>query len=308
MCVCVCVYEFGPVPNNYPHIHVRGTTYIQYMHIIRAEFGPAPQNLWSYSTASAEWRDHGVLMSSPPSLTYCSMASVSSGIINYSNVGNSSSTISSVAKEGVVWLFGGIPNDIERADSNAQSALLYKLSINPEDGVPIWTRVNLPQAPKSRFGANIGVVGPYIFQYSGAQVDVDNVSETSIRFDGSGDLHALCTFAEEFLIPKWIDLSYFDKEPMSRAHYASAVVGTSLWIHGGETTDAYADKRRALVGGDGKRRELQDSAHAHQLWLLATSPDALPKNVVCPRGYMRNPPPYGPCVDIGENSNCMLFV
>jgi hypothetical protein len=194
-----------------------------------------------------------------------------------------------------VWLFGGIPNS-QQTNSNAQSALLYKLAINPNDGVPMWTQVNLPQAPNSRFGANIGIVGPYIFQYSGAPVDVNNINDTAIRFDNSGDLHVLCTFAEDLLIPKWLDLSYLNNEPMSRVHYASAVVGTSLWIQGGETMNVNGNNWRTS-GGDGKRLEFEN----HQLWLLATSPDALPKDVACPRGYIRSPPPFGPCVDIGES-------
>jgi hypothetical protein len=228
-----------------------------------ADFGSAGSDLWSYSTISGEWRDHGMSHSSPPPVSYCSMAAMAPA----------------GSTQPKVWLYGGMSLD-PHSGTHMESALLYQLSVNSE-GVPVWTNINLPKAPNSRFGANIEVVGPFVFQYSGSQARVAKSGSGS-----DGDLHVLCTFADELLLPKWIDLSNLNKEPMSRVHYASAVVGTSIWIHGGHSAAESSDQRRAF----GKE---------HELYLLATSPDALPSNVACPRGFKRHPPPLGPCIDIG---------
>ncbi len=180
-----------------------------------------------------------------------------------------------------IWMYGGVLQDANTG-AHTKSALLYQLSVN-SDGVPKWAQVSLPKAPNSRFGANIGVVGPFVFQYSGRQTDIDTPSGKS-----AGDLYALCTFAEELLLPKWIDLSNLNNQPMSRVHYASAVVGTSIWIHGGQAS--------AL-----SQRRDSGTAYGNELYLLSTSPEALPKDVACPRGFRREPPPFGPCIDIGES-------
>jgi hypothetical protein len=179
-------------------------------------------------------------------------------------------------------MYGGELQDAETG-TYTPSALLYQLSINSE-GLPEWMQVTLPQAPNSRFGANIGVVGPFVFQYSGRQTNMETSSEGS-----AGDLYALCTFAEKLQLPRWIDLSNLNNQPISRVHYASTVVGTSIWIHGGEPSGQSV----------GQRREMS-STYENELYLLATSPDALPTEVACPRGFRRRPPPFGPCVDIGE--------
>jgi hypothetical protein len=190
------------------------------------------------------------------------------------------------------WLYGGMSLD---SDSGAytKSALLYQLSLDSE-GLPVWTNVNLPKAPSSRFGANIEVVGPFVFQYSGRQ-PYARAGDARSGSNSDGDLQALCTFADELLLPKWIDLSNLEKQPLSRVHYASAVIGTSIWIHGGESNSENADQRRTFA------------EEQHELYLLATSPDALPSNVACPRGFKRSPPPLGPCIDIGR-AFCVCMV
>jgi hypothetical protein len=244
-------------------------------YVSQTDLGRAPQNLWSYSTASAEWRDHGVLYSSPPSVSYCSMASMSD---------SSSVNTGTSIDAGKLWLFGGIYHTDEK-DSYTQSSLVYQLVISSEED-PLWTQVNLPQAPSSRFGGNIGVVGPFVFQYSGKRARSDPPKET----DSDNELHALCTFTEGLLLPKWINFPHLNNQPLSRAHYASAVVGTTIWIHGGG-------------GGETPRSVVGDNkvAYGNHLWLLATSPEAQPSNVSCNRGFKRDPLPFGPCIDVGED-------
>jgi hypothetical protein len=145
----------------------------------------------------------------------------------------------------------------------------------------------------------MGVVGPYVFQYSGSFSDTSDTSNPA-----SSDLHAFYTYANDMLLPKWINLSDLKDQPLSRVHYASAVVGTNIWIHGGETRSAVGDTNRRALGSN--------SALKNQLWLLSTSPDAPPINASCPRGFERSPPPFGPCIDISEifvsRIFCVIFL
>jgi hypothetical protein len=280
---------------------------------MHAEFGPASQNLWSYSTRSAEWRDHGVLPSSPPSLSSCSMTSMQEP----SNAQAATSTPSSTAAAAAaaptpssttqqkIWLFGGEPHQDGSESYSAQASGLYQL-IFDSDGLPVWVPMNLPQAPSSKIGANVGSVGPFMFQYSGSdsgaskeEADSTGSSAGASESSTTGGLHALCTFSEQLVLPKWIDLSQFNNQQGSRARSASAIVGTTVWIHGGEASPAPA------VAGD-KRRALAPDQNA--LWSLATSPEAPPPDVACPRGFQRSPPPFGPCIDTGESMCCFEYV
>jgi hypothetical protein len=91
--------------------------------------------------------------------------------------------------------------------------MLHHLTFN-SDGLPVWTRMNLPQAPDSKLGANVGAVGPFMFQHGGVDADAtasdtnsntdsDSTSSTAAPDSGastSGGLHALCTFTQDLVL------------------------------------------------------------------------------------------------------------
>jgi hypothetical protein len=199
--------------------------------------------------------------------------------------------LTTTSQQHKIWLLGGTPHHEGSESHSSQPAALYQLTFD-SDGLPAWAPMDLPQAPNFRIGANIGSVGPVMFQYSGSdsvKANADSSSSAATSEAGTtGGVHALCTFSDELILPKWIDLSNFNNKQGSRAHSASAIVGATVWIHGGETSAAVGNsKRRALVP-------------ENALWSLVTSPAAPAPNVACPRGFERRPPPFGPCVDTGE--------
>ncbi len=136
-----------------------------------------------------------MLAGAPPSVTYCSMASM---------------------KNTTIWLFGGM------TETNEVHNGLYQLFII--DMQPNWRQVALRNAPGGRFGASLNAVGNHVYLYGGF---------VSKKAGTQNDLIVLATFEDPTLIPKWVRTFNMSGTPQSRAHFASSVVGRKVWVHGG---------------------------------------------------------------------------
>jgi hypothetical protein len=165
--------------------------------LARAGTAPASQNLWSFSTSSSEWTNHGTLLGSPPSVAHCSMTSM----------GNTS-----------IWLFGGLMTETNEIHSG-----LYRLSLAGQQ--PTWDQMQLRKAPLGRFGASLHAIGNNIYLYGGF----------GSRSAGSqnNDLVVLATYDDPGLIPVWVRTFNLSVAPQNRLHFASAAVGRGVWVHGG---------------------------------------------------------------------------
>jgi hypothetical protein len=200
-----------------------------------------------------------VLENSPPTVTYSSMTSM---------------------KNASIWLFGGITED------NQVQNGLYKLVMLGTQ--PKWEIIALKNAPAGRFGASLNAVDDYLFLYGGFQ------SGQSTRTE---DLIVLATFDESSIPPLWIRVHNQTTAPNNRLHFASTVLGSKVWIHGGY--------HWPLQGPSVDAR--------HEFWYLDTLP-GLPKGIACPKGFNRAPGSDDPCTDVGRSaahqcpSGCLLLL
>jgi hypothetical protein len=145
-------------------------------------------------------------------------------------------------------------------------------SINLVSDTYTWTDLShLPRKPTPRKLASVFSVGYNLFVMGGMPAEDD---QTDIS---SSAMYVLRTFADPVYIPQWANVSKLPDEPLPLVQATAVGLGSNIWLLGG---------RPSLSHYPG-----------HVMIRLDTDPQP---DISCPRGFQRDPPPLGVCVDIDE--------
>ncbi len=144
-----------------------------------------------------------------------------------------------------------------------------------------WSDLSvLQRKPPARSYASMFALGYNLYIMGGMPVEEEDAAAADISNDA---MYVLRTFEDPVYIPQWVNASMLPDEPTPLAQASVCATGTDIWLLGG---------RRSL-----------GAYPSHVMIRLATDPKALRPDVSCPRGFERDPPPFGSCVDIDE---CLL--
>ena len=182
----------------------------------------------------------------------------------YSPSSVSSCAMAGLESQGRIFLYGGVLAD------GTLSNKLYQLTVSGE--TPAWKDITV-KGPMPRFGGTMIASPSFAYLYGGDSVQ---------RGLQGQEIFVLTTFLDDKFIPRWTNLTLIPGVPLSRIGHGIAAVGNDVWIYGGEN----------LEGG------MSNST----LVRFETSPITDQASDGCPRGYERDPPLFGECVDTDECS------